>query len=824
MNSRATTRAQARFDHRQFQSRVFVASALAVGAAVVPQAGDQRYLIAVILGFVVVPAHFVIRWLAKVPNPAGQLELLAVTTGSVCALFEPAVWTTALVFQSLTIAGSMSYQRTRWIAFNALTALATMSVTAWWHGMSDAIPTLFMFAVFMPVLISGSSRMRAGERRATSRMRAAVESLPMMVWEADSASGELLAVVGRVETLLGRTRSEIVEGGFVEQIHPDDHHLHWTESNQAGVLGTPYRYIRPDGEVVWLRDHVVQEVNDRGPIVRGVTIDVTTMREQEIQLLQHQEIVERMAATTLVIAPGPEADQRIVHVVDSIHLGVAGSVGLTFSEVFPDLAQDSQVIEAIAHPSGVERIGPLRLVDASERFVELEVFPISDAGTAVLISDVTDRELAERTIRRQAHYDDLTGLPNRVTFMELLGRHAQSDEAAAVLLIDLNRFKEVNDTLGHLSGDAFLHALGHRLQRLATQWLCSVARLGGDEFAFVVPYRDRDDVAALAEAVLEECRVPVEILGSAVASGASIGIALAPDDAQTPEALLRCADLAMYEAKGNRRGVRWYDPSLDRRSDDVETLRRLPAALRDGELVMYFQPAISLRTGRITGCEALVRWHHPTRGLLTPDAFLDLIGVAGLSSQLTSIAIEQTTAAMARLGPGIVVSLNLNAHELRSPDLAAQFRTAIRRHGADPRKLVVEITEEHLLDPTGVVAGTLRELADIGVWIAVDDFGTGYSSLTHLRSLPLSHLKIDRQFVTGVIEQEHDAVIVRAVTDLAHNLGLRVTAEGVETEEVANELARIGCDYGQGYFWSRPVPLDELLASELFAMRAAVPG
>jgi diguanylate cyclase (GGDEF)-like protein/PAS domain S-box-containing protein len=809
------TRAEARFDHRQFLGRLFVASMLALGAATVPDAGPDRFVVALFLALVVVPAHFVVRWIARVPNPTGPLELLAVLAASASAWIEPTVWTTALMFQSLTIAASTAYQRTRWIGINAGAVLVTMAGVAALTDPSQAVPMLIVFGVFIPVLLSGARRLRAGERRATSRVRAAVESLPLMVWEADADTGALVSVTGRVEALLGRPRSEIVKGRFAEQVHPDDRSVHWTRSAVRDVLTAPYRYLRPDGSMVWLRDHVVEQVNERGPIVRGVTIDVTANRTQEIQLRQHQEIVEQMAATTLVLSSRRSGEHRIIHVVDSLRLGAESAVGREFADVFPDLAADPAVVDALGTVSGVTTVGPLRYSPDVERFVELEVFPISDGDTAVLISDVTDRELAARTIRHQAHYDDLTGLPNRVTFMDMLSRRTGAGSATAVLLVDLNRFKEVNDTLGHLSGDAFLRALGGRLAELAVERGCSVARLGGDEFAFVSEYVDNANVAALAQRVLDVCREPVEILGSAVASGASVGVALAPLDAQTPEALLRCADLAMYRAKSSRRGIWWYEPSLDRRSDDVETLGRLAGALRDGEFEMWFQPAVHLASGRVTGCEALARWRHPTRGVLAPDAFLDLIGVAGLTAELAALAIEQACSALARLDSRIHVSLNLSAHDLRNPDLVDSFRSAIERHGVDPLKLVVEITEEHLLDTTGVVASTLTELSDAGVWIAVDDFGTGYSSLTHLRSLPLSHLKIDREFVAGVLEHDHDAVIVRAVTDLAHNLGVRVTAEGVESAEVAAELHRLGCDYAQGYHWAPAMPIDELLARDL---------
>jgi diguanylate cyclase (GGDEF)-like protein len=812
------TKGEARYDGRQFIGRVVIAGALAVAAALVPQAGPDRFIIAVVLGLIVVPTHFLIRSLAGVPNPTGPLEVLAVVAGSACALVEPVVWTPALLFQALAIAASISYQRSKWIAINVTVAMTTMSAVAHVRGIDGSLPPLIVFAVFVPVLVSGSRRMQAGERRASSRVRSAVEGLPIVVWEADPVSGLPLSMIGRLDHL-DRTRSELVANGFAAFVHPHDRHLHWTENALRDTIGPPYRFLRPDGEAVWLRDHVSEDVTERGRIVRGVSLDVTATRAQEIDLMRQREIVERMAATTLVLETVPDDQHRIVHAVDPIHLGVEHAAGRTFSEVFPDLAADAQVAAALRGSTGVERVGPLQLLDATERFVELEVFPISDGATAVLISDVTDRELAARTIRRQAHFDDLTGLPNRVTFMQLLEQRTDAGDPTAMLLIDLNRFKEVNDTLGHLSGDEFLRALGARLGALADRRGCTVARLGGDEFAFVTAFDDGQEVAALAQAVLDVCREPVEILGSAVASGASIGVAVTPIDADTPESLLRCADLAMYRAKSSRRGVWWYEPSLDRGTDDVETLGRLGAALRNGEFEMHFQPIIDLGDRQVVGAEALARWRHPVRGLLGPEAFLDLLGVAGLSGALTSIAIDQSVAAASRVAGRFTVSINLSAHDLRNTELASEFRSALHRHRVPARQLLVEITEEHLLDPTGVVATTLHELSNLGLRIAVDDFGTGYSSLTHLRSLPLGHLKIDREFVSGVIDEEHDAVIVRAVTDLAHNLGLSVTAEGVESPDVADELARLGCNFAQGYLWGRPMPLDELLASGTVEVR-----
>jgi diguanylate cyclase (GGDEF)-like protein len=806
---------------------VAIAGALAIAAALVPQAGPNRLIIAVVVGLIVVPAHFLIRSLARVPNPTGPLEALAVAASSACALIEPTIWTPALLFQALTISASISYQRTNWLTANAGLVLATMPAAAWVRDVDGALSHVIVFAVFVPVLVSGSRRMQAGERRASSRIRAAVEGLPILVWEADPATGRPISLVGRLDSL-GRSRAEFVADGFATHIHPDDRDLHWTVTGLRDEMGPAYRYVRPDGGIVWLRDHVSADVTARGPIVRGVSLDVSAAQEQQIELLRHREIVERMDATTLVLQTEPGGHHRIVDAVDAINLGVDRAVGRTFGEMFPELAADAGVEAALAGGGRdlehVERVGPLQLIDPHERFVELEVFPISAGATAMLISDVTDRETAARTIRRQARYDDLTGLPNRVTFMQTLDERTTTGAPTAVLLIDLNRFKEVNDTLGHLSGDAFLRALGERLGRLAAEHGCSVARLGGDEFAFIAAFDHRAQVDALAEAIIDVCREPVEILGSALASGASIGIAVAPIDADTSEALLRCADLAMYRAKTSRQHRWWYEPSLDRSTDDVESLGRLGAALRGGEFEMFFQPIVNLTDGAIVGAEALARWRHPTRGVLGPDAFLDLLSVAGLSSDLTSIAIDRAVAAASQVSGRFTVSINLDAHDLRNTGLAAEFRDALARYAVPATSLLVEITEEHLLDPTGVVATTPHELAELGLWIAVDDFGTGYSSLTHLRSLPLGHLKIDRQFVAGVLDEPNDAVIVRAVTDLAHNLGLSVTAEGVETAEIAVELAVLGCNFAQGYLWGRPMPLADLLTSIGAASAAVSPA
>jgi diguanylate cyclase (GGDEF)-like protein len=383
-----------------------------------------------------------------------------------------------------------------------------------------------------------------------------------------------------------------------------------------------------------------------------------------------------------------------------------------------------------------------------------------------------------------------------------------------MLLVDLDRFKEVNDTLGHDYGDALLVEVAERLAA-ALRRGDTLARFGGDEFAVLVAGApDRAAVVELAGRLQEALRRPFALRGVAVELEASIGVALYPEHGTTAGRLLQRADVAMYEAKRGGHGIVTYTAERDPYSADrLGLLAELRRAIERDELVLHYQPKVSLRTGELTGVEALVRWQHPARGLLGPDEFVPLAERTGAVADLTRWVVDHALAQCAawrERGIDLPVAVNLAAANIVDVTLPDAIGALLDRYGVPAERLECEISEHTVMvDPvraTAVLAG-LREL---GVGLSLDDFGTGHSSLSYLKRLPLDEVKIDRSFVAGMADDENDAVIVRSTIDLARNLGLRVVAEGVETAEIMDALRELRCDVAQGYHISRPLPAGEL--------------
>ncbi len=458
----------------------------------------------------------------------------------------------------------------------------------------------------------------------------------------------------------------------------------------------------------------------------------------------------------------------------------------------------------------------------------LVLVPIAARASTRLRRQASDLQRQAEENEHLALHDTLTGLPNRSLFRD---RAAQAILATrrdpsrvGLLLLDLDRFKEINDTLGHRNGDAVLEEVGRRLCA-TVRATDTVARLGGDEFGVLLP-RVRDAAAALAVAdtVRHALHEPLALEGIALDLDASVGVVLAPDHGDEVETLLQRADVAMYVAKSERTRCELYSPSRDEYSPARLALAgELRRAIDGGELVLHYQPKADLASGRVTGVEALVRWQHPERGLLAPDRFVPLAERTGLVRELTRHVLA---AALGQLraweADGIVldVSVNLSARDLLDTELPATVERLLDQQGIEPRRLELEITESVLLtDPTRA-GGVLGRLDAMGVRLAIDDFGVGYSSLAYLKRLPVGAIKIDRSFVTNMGRDENDAVIVRSTIDLGRTLGLRVVAEGVEDERAWSELVRLHCDQAQGYFLSRPLP-PEALAAWLRGVRAA---
>jgi diguanylate cyclase (GGDEF)-like protein len=383
----------------------------------------------------------------------------------------------------------------------------------------------------------------------------------------------------------------------------------------------------------------------------------------------------------------------------------------------------------------------------------------------------------------------------------------------AVLMLDLDRFKSVNDTFGHPGGDELLRRLADRLVGEAESDLL-VARLGGDEFAVLAPGRTAREAVEVAREVRSIAGEPFTLDGVPLAVDASVGVALSPEDGVDADTLLRRADVAMFAAKGRRLGVARYDESFDTSDrEGLALMSQLRGGLERGEIVLHFQPKFDLRGNALCGVEALVRWQHPEEGLIPPGAFVPYAEQSGLTRELTrrvlELAVEQATA-WRRSGTPIPVAVNVTMFDLLDDAFADELATLLERRSLPPADLQLELTESAVMSEPERVLDMLRQVSALGVGLAVDDFGTGYSSLAHLGRLPVDTIKIDRSFVSTMAEDEGNRAIVAATIDLGHALGLRVVAEGIETAETAEELRTLGCDVGQGFGLGQPVPADEV--------------
>jgi diguanylate cyclase (GGDEF)-like protein len=430
------------------------------------------------------------------------------------------------------------------------------------------------------------------------------------------------------------------------------------------------------------------------------------------------------------------------------------------------------------------------------------------------LQEATD-ELAVKQAENeyQALHDSLTGMPNRMFFHQRLLAEIESARESngrmAVILMDLDHFKEINDTLGHHFGDMLLQEIGPRLARVLRD-NDLMARLGGDEFGIVLPDLPSEDVALrIADRVLEELEQPVSVEGLALDIAGSIGIALFPMQAEDAETLLRRADVAMYVAKENGGGYEVYQDSFDRHNPQRLTLiGQVRPALETGEFVMYYQPKVRLMDGRVAGAEALIRWEHPTLGLVPPDEFIPLVEKTVLLRPLTYYVAESVLRQWrewASMGIRLPIAINVSPRSLLDSDFPDQINALLRDHDVPPAFLRIELTEGFLMGDSGRSIAVLDALSNVGVGLSIDDFGTGYSSLSYLKRLPIEEIKIDRSFVMQMHVDANDFMIVRATVDLGRNLGLRVVAEGVEDLATFDRLADFGCDEAQGYYISRPM-------------------
>jgi diguanylate cyclase (GGDEF)-like protein len=442
--------------------------------------------------------------------------------------------------------------------------------------------------------------------------------------------------------------------------------------------------------------------------------------------------------------------------------------------------------------------------------------PMPDRGWVATHEDITEQRRSEVKIEYMAHHDALTDLANRVLLNQrlehALGARIHREEIVAVHHLDLDQFKAVNDTFGHPAGDKLLKMVADRLRGLVRA-SDTIARMGGDEFVIVqAPIKDPAEATSLAEQIIRSISEPFDIDGHQAMIGASVGIAVGPGDGLRPDRLLRNADLALYRAKGDGRGVfRFFQPAMDlqmqtRRLMEQDLRKALPA----GEFELYYQPVVNLASNEVSGFEALIRWNHPQHGLVSPGTFIPLAEEIGFIVPMGEWVIREACATAAKWPGDARVAVNISAVQFRNPGLMQVIVGALAASGLNPTRLEIEITETVLLQNKEATLAVLHQLRALGVRIALDDFGTGYSSLTYLQSFPFDKIKIDRSFVKDITENSGSLNIVRAVAALASGMGMTATAEGVETREQLDSITSEGCTEMQGFLFSKPLPAREI--------------
>jgi diguanylate cyclase (GGDEF)-like protein/PAS domain S-box-containing protein len=531
--------------------------------------------------------------------------------------------------------------------------------------------------------------------------------------------------------------------------------------------------------------------------VNNMTQGLLLFDSNQHLIICNKRYLEMYGLSADVVKPGCSFREVIVHRKETGSF--VGDIDPYIEEVLRDITRRNAMI--ISTPDG--------------RSIQIVNEPVPDGGWLATHEDITERRRAEERITHLAHYDALTELPNRTLFHERLKRELSQvapDRQLAVLYIDIDEFKSVNDSLGHMIGDQLLKSVASSLAG-CTRKSDFVARLGGDEFAIVqTGIDDIDDVMMLVGRIFQAIRTPYQCLGHQVTTDASIGIALAPRDGSDIDQILKNADLAMYAAKAaGRRTYRFFEADMEA---EVRARRGLEMDLRqalvDGGFEVYYQPCLDLQTNAITGCEALVRWRHPQRGMISPAEFIPLAEDTGLINQLGEWVLT-TACKEAASWPGHVrLAVNVSPIQFRSGTLALKVMTVLADTGLAASRLELEITEAVLIRDDEAALAVLHDLRAIGVRIALDDFGTGYSSLSYLQRFPFDKIKIDRCFITDIAEPEGSRSIVQAVVNIAADRHMTTTAEGVETEQQRDLLRELGCAEMQGYLFSPPKPAADI--------------
>ncbi|MGP9417486.1 EAL domain-containing protein [Pseudomonas reactans] len=647
----------------------------------------------------------------------------------------------------------------------------------------------------------------------------------------------------------GYTRDEIVGKHFSCFYISEDRECGWPAhgletARRTGRYESEGWRQRKDGSRFWA--HVIIEaVRDAGTLLgfAKVTRDVSERRLYEQELLAAKEIAE--ASNEKMTALSQFLDTVIANIPSSVIVENAVSreillvnrqaellLGKTREQLIGNRPQDclnrgisdylNKQSDECLRSEGLHKSEQQLATPIGERTLQTTASMIngSDSHTSYVLmiaDDVTDQHAANARIHHMAHHDNLTSLPNRVLFSQRLNEALQlskiTHRLTATLCLDLDNFKNVNDALGHQIGDELLRGIAKRL-RFVLRERDTLARVGGDEFAIVLPSLPYIDKAyQIAQRLIEAVKPPITIEGHSLTVGLSVGIAIAENSDDTPEHLLRCADMALYEAKRNGRNR--YEMFREEMDEAARKRRDIELDLRDAitskQLKLYYQPITDSAHDAVIGYEALMRWNHPINGLIMPMDFIPIAEETGLIHSIGAYALHEACHEAASWVGNQTIAVNLSPVQFKNSSLISVIESALSESGLAPNRLEVEITESVLLDNNNANVATLARLKELGVRIALDDFGTGYSSLSYLRSFPFDKIKIDKSFINDMQDSREALAIIRAITGMSRSLDIQTTAEGVETPEQFRRLKEEGCSLFQGYYFGRPQPSESRL-------------
>ncbi len=691
---------------------------------------------------------------------------------------------------------------------------------------------------FLGIAMDISERKESEEvvRDSEVRLNEAQRIAQVGSWELDIVSNrltwsdEIFRIFEIDSTLFGASYD-----AFLNAVHPNDREKVNQAYTQSLKTRTPYeiahRLLMPDGRVKWVNERCETFYDREGRALRssGTVQDITARKQADTDLLLYASIFEHSGEAILI----SDSDNHIL----SVNPAFTRMTGYSLEDV--QGKNPRMLASGTTPPQTYQKMWATLKLDGYwqgeiwDRRKDGSIYPKWVAMSAVRgqdgdvthyvasFTDITERKAAEAKISRLAHHDALTGLFNRFSLQDRLEQALSTvrreRRALALMFIDMDRFKTINDTQGHAVGDELLIEVAKRL-RHSVRESDIVARLGGDEFVVVLAeVADASVVARVADKILRVLGEDYSIGGNALRTTPSIGVAFYPDDGETCDALMKNADTAMYHAKSQgRNNIQFFTAEMNRVAMERLSLERdLRVAVESGQFELHYQPQLDGRDGQVVGVEALVRWRHPRDGLVPPDKFISIAEETGLIVQLGEWVLENACRQLrAWHDQGVTnlkMAVNLSAYQLRLPGLSLDVARMLDKHGLRGGDLELEVTESVAMENPEASIVSLRALRDLGVHLAIDDFGTGYSSLSYLKLLPIHTLKLDRSFVRDIESDRNDAAICTATIALAHTMGLTVVAEGVETAAQQAFLVQQGCDFLQGYLFSKPVPAPEAL-------------